>query len=128
MTSEEILETLTLFTGTERWYRYSPLFPNVLLTDGAKFIADECGAYWLMDVIGSHLPAVKRAGERFAIAVLAKKTPYEGGWYFHLVDDIPSNVTYARQDIEFSDFPLDEIKLYVIDDGEHVTILLPSEY
>lgn len=126
-TAAEIQDDLRNFTGTEEWTRYSPhLFPNVLLTDGTKYVAEECGAYWLMDAISSHLPAVST--EPFVVVVLEKNSAYHGGWTLLLVDDIPSRTIFARQEIAFSDFPLDEIKLYAIRDADYWVILLPSEY
>ena len=38
------------FTGTEHWYRHA-LVRNVSFTDGAKYLADHAGAYWLLDII-----------------------------------------------------------------------------
>ena len=35
---------LSQFKGTERYYR---LNRRCLITDGAKYLADEAGAYWL---------------------------------------------------------------------------------
>ena len=43
---------LDQFTGTEGYIRWSPLFRRMVLTDGAKFVADNGGAhgaYWLVD-------------------------------------------------------------------------------
>lgn len=117
---------LSQFTGTEQWHRYSPaLFPNVLLTDGAKYVAEEAGAYWLMDMISSHLPAVRQSDAYFAIAMLGK---FGDKWEFKIINDIPATRIYASQKIEHSDFPLDKIKFYVSYDGQSWTILLPSEY
>ena len=120
---DQIKSELAQFTGTEEYHRFSPLFRNVLLTDGAKYLAEECGAYWLMDVIASHLPSVK---DHFAIAILTKTEGDKA--FFTLQDDVPFKTLFAHQTIKFTDFPLDEIKLYVIRDGEHWVILLPSEY
>ena len=120
---DQIKSELAQFTGTEEYHRFSPLFRNVLLTDGAKYLAEECGAYWLMDVIASHLPSVK---DHFAIAILTKTEGDKA--FFTLQDDVPFKAMFAHQSIEFTDFPLDEIKLYVIRDGGHWVILLPSEY
>ena len=41
---------LDQFTGSENWYRHG-LNRNVTFTDGAKYVADEGGAYWLLDAI-----------------------------------------------------------------------------
>ena len=125
-TKDEILAELPNFYGSEQNFLYSPvLFPNVLLTEGALFIAEECGAYWLMDVISSHIPSIKKAGDTFAVARLAVG---HSSALFSLTDDIPPNVTYATQAIEYTDFQLDEIKFYVSFDGENWIVLLTSEY
>ncbi len=36
--------------GSEHWCRH-PLVREVLFTDGAKYVADQAGAYWLVDAI-----------------------------------------------------------------------------
>lgn len=123
---------LTQFTGTEEYHRWSPLFRNVIASDGAMYVAEQCGAYWLLDVIGSHMPQVPKT-EAFCVAILGKDAAYDGGgWTFRLVDDVPSNKIYATQKIEFSDFPLDEIKFYVeeawMNGLRHWLILLPTEH
>jgi hypothetical protein len=41
---------LRQFTGSEYWYRHA-LVRHILFTDGAKYLADEAGAYWLLDEI-----------------------------------------------------------------------------
>jgi hypothetical protein len=41
---------LRQFTGSEQWYRHG-LVRSVLFTDGAKYVADQGGAYWLLDEI-----------------------------------------------------------------------------
>jgi hypothetical protein len=38
---------LAQFIGTENYYRYL----GINLTDGVKFLADEAGAYWLVDIV-----------------------------------------------------------------------------
>ncbi len=39
---------LAQFTGSENWYRHA-INHAVLFTDGAKYVADQAGAYWLLD-------------------------------------------------------------------------------
>jgi hypothetical protein len=43
-------DALHQFTGTEHWYR-RPLARAVTYTDGAKYVAEQGGAYWLLDII-----------------------------------------------------------------------------
>lgn len=38
------------FTGSEHWYRFG-IVPGITCTDGAKYVADTAGAYWLLDEI-----------------------------------------------------------------------------
>jgi hypothetical protein len=119
MKSKDLISALHQFTGTQSYYR---LHPKVLLTDGAKFLADEAGAYWLMDAIGSYLASFK-ANEYFICATLRTK---ESG--ARLVLDNGSDVVLAVQTIPYTDFPLLEIKLYCVWDGQYWVILLPGEY
>lgn len=41
-TEAEIRKDIAYFTGTEHYHR---THPNMLLTDGTKYLVDECGAY-----------------------------------------------------------------------------------
>ena len=55
MEAIEIHEELKQFLGTVDFHKH--LFPGkspILLTDGCKFIRDECKAYWLFDAILSY--------------------------------------------------------------------------
>ena len=121
-TQPEIKQALRQFTGTEAWHRHAP---KVLLTDGTKYLAEECGAYWLMDVIASHIQSVPK-DETFTVAQLTVNPMNKA--FFTLADDSPATKIYANQSINHTDFPLDEVKLYVIREGDEWVILLPSEY
>ena len=58
---------LKQFTGSENWYRHG-INRNILFTDGAKHVADEGGAYWLLDVIaGCQRYEKKVAAEEFQV-------------------------------------------------------------
>jgi hypothetical protein len=121
------------FTGTEKWHKWSPLFPRVVLTDGAKYVAEsggQHGAYWLMDAIASYQPEVqkKRQLRDFQLWTLcvddkdktAVLTCQEDS------DKIPTVI----QEIEHTDFDLPEMRMYCMPtgDGKSYVILLPSEY
>lgn len=121
MNSEQILASLSHFTGTESYYR---VYPHLLLTDGVQFLAVEAGCFWLMDVIASHLPAVP-TDEYFCVATLERNGE---GAHFELVNDVPATKYYATQEIEYTDFPLQRIKLYVSRAGDEFVCMLPSEY
>ena len=58
---------LRQFTGSENWYR-GTLNRKVLFTDGAKYVADHGGAYWLLDEIALIQPYDKAvAAEEFQL-------------------------------------------------------------
>lgn len=111
---------LAQFTGSEFWYRH-PLVRKVVYTDGAKYVVETAGAYWLLDEIafGQSVPAV--AAEEFQVWKLSVDLARNNGVL--TCDDGNDRVVFTRQ-IEFTDFPLDEIRFYFIDN----TILLPDEY
>ena len=121
-TKEEILKDLPQFYGTEQYHRWSPLFRNFVLTDGAKYIAEACEAYWLMDLVASHYASYKENG----FAVVHLDFHYNGK--FGVVIEDGDGHALATQKIEYTDFPLDEITLYVVQSDDMWVILLPGEY
>ncbi len=42
-------DELEQFYGTEKWYRH---FTGLVYTDGIKYLAENAGAYWLIDLVG----------------------------------------------------------------------------
>ncbi len=117
---QEILRNLANFTGTEQYHRWSPLFKNVVLTDGTMYLAEQ-GIFWLMDVIGSLLPLPIIKKEPFLTAVYNKENQ------LFTLDDGNGNVLYS-QDIPSPTFPLDSIRLFVTDGEGYKVIMLPQEY
>lgn len=109
---------LAQFTGTEKLYRITR---RHVLTDGTKYLAEEGRCFWLMDAIASHLSPNYQ--DYFAVARLV----VNGSSAVLSLDDGNDNV-FATQAIEYTDFPLSEIKLYCSFDGTHWVIMLTSEY
>ena len=110
---------LESFTGSENWYRHG-LVRTITYTDGAKYVADEGGAYWLLDEIAlaqKFNPRVRV--EPFQVWTLAVSE----NTGVLTCDDGNGNIVYTKP-IPFTDFPLAEIKFYFTDN----VILLPSEY
>lgn len=112
---------LSQFTGSENWYRHS-LNRNVLYTDGAQYVAEAGGAYWLLDEIAlaNHCESRVRA-EEFQVWTLTRDKRGNGATLD--CGDGNGNTVYSKR-IEFTDFPLDTVKLFC----ENGTILLPSEH
>lgn len=111
---------LRQFTGTENWYRHC-LNRAVLYTDGAKYVADRCGAYWLLADIA--------LAQRFEKGVAGEDFQ---GWKLTVNADRSALLSCEdgngkevfRKIIDFTDFPLPSLTLWCVNN----TILLPSEY
>ena len=114
---------LAQFTGTENWYRYS-LGRQFLYTDGVKYVAEEAGAYWLIDAIISHQydPRIKsnQGIQEFQLWNLEVQEDCSA----ILICEDGNNIKILTQKIPFTDFPLPKIKFYLKDN----ILLLPSEY
>jgi hypothetical protein len=111
---------LRQFTGSEHWYRHG-LVRDILFTDGAKYLADEAGAYWLLDEIA----LAQKFNARVAAAAfqLWRLTVTPDHTAALACEDGNGQAVFTKA-IAYTDFPLAEITLYYTDR----TILLPSEY
>ena len=110
---------LGFFTGTTAYYIFTK---HVVLTDGAKYLADHAQAYWLMDAIASYLPAlIKR--EHFVAASLAVKNKSGSLW---LADGNQKDLAF--QHFAYTDFPMSDITLFACWSGDYWVLRLPSEY
>ncbi len=113
------MDVLVQFTGTSNWYRHG-LVRDVLYTDGARFVAEHAGAYWLLDEIAlAQAYDSKVASEPFQLWCL-KVTGREG----ELTCEDGDGNRIAAKLIPFTDFPAPGINFYCCDK----TIMLPSEY
>jgi hypothetical protein len=111
---------LAQFTGSENWYRHG-INRAVLFTDGAKYVADQAGAYWLLDeiaIIQPHNALV--AAEEFQVWKLAVNADQTAEL---TCDDGNGRVIFSKE-IPYTDFPPEGIKLYYTNN----VILLPGEY
>ena len=99
---------LAQFTGSEHWYRHG-LVRGILFTDGAKYVADAGGAYWLIDEIA--------IAQRFEKAVSVEEFQV---WKLTVNSDRTAKLacedgngrTVFEKAIEYTDFPADGIELW----------------
>ena len=119
LTKSQLLNHLEQFIGTAYYY---PLWPNIMLTDGTRYLADTAGCYWLMDAISSHLQRLPKE-ETF---ISSKLTVDNGKARLNIEDG--NNRILATQQIPYTDFPLKEIMLFACWDQKHWVIMLPGEY
>lgn len=120
-TPAELLGHLAQCTGTEGYHR---LHPGLLATDGAKYLADEAGATWLLDIVWSVLPKI---ADEFAVLELTREEGSSRAEVF-IHDGREPRTVYHRQSIPYTDFPLPTIKLYIQRNGLERVVMLPSGY
>ena len=111
---KQILDGLAQCTGTEQYWK-NPLL-HFQYTDGVKFLHESCDCYWLLTAISSH----KRI-EPFQVWELKVNADNTAVLTMREDSDRPIIV---KQEIAYTDFPLEEITLWLIDG----ILLLPSEY
>lgn len=110
---------LALHTGTEHYFRLSR---RCLLTDGAKYLADGAGAYWLMEDSSSYLMELGTDDWFVLIRLLVSSSEA-----MLIFEDGNGNVR-AQQVIPYTNFPLNQQILYACWDGEQWVLMLSSEY
>lgn len=108
---------LQQFTGTQQYYRH---FTGLLYTDGIHYLAEHAQCHWLIDLVGSYQHTLR-------------DIPFQL-WQIVVDDNTDSAVvtmredtdqpTGIRQDIPYTDFPLEDFSWYCIDN----VMLLKSEY
>jgi hypothetical protein len=125
MTAEHLLtrDDLDQFSGSEQLFRHG-LSRKHFYTEGAQFVAERAGAYWLLDKIALH-GSPEIAGEDFQV------------WKLSVHPDRTATLTTSdgddgilkTEELPFTDFPLSEITLWgVRNEFDGFTIMLPGEY
>lgn len=132
-TAAEFERELANFSGSLTQYRYSFA---LRLTEGVHHLmtASEgvigptgrrCnGAFWLIDAIGSHQKAAIASCDGFQVWTLTVHDDGAGPGATLTCRADADRPPVVTQRIEFTDFPLASMKLYVIDG----VVLLPGEY
>ena len=119
-----IRSTLAQCCCTERYWLAFPDNKDLNFTDGVKVMAEMCGAYWLIIAIFSWQVHEKVKDEPFQVWKLRFKDNVQSGDALLICED-GNNKELARQEIEYTDFPLEEgITLYL----STGVLMLPSEY
>ncbi|MGI0485515.1 DUF6876 family protein [Pantanalinema rosaneae CENA516] len=112
---------LAQFTGTSTYYQHSL---RVQYTDGVRYLAERAGAYWLIDAIASwqidprvHRDPMLQQIQFWKLAVNDDRSAL-------LVCERDEGDVAVSQEIPFTDFPLNQVRLYF----QNGVVLLPSEY
>ena len=102
-----------------------PLFQQLLYTEGVEQLCETARAYWLLDIFGSYIPTLKRDEMLADISFWTLRVADESA---DIICERDEGDEAIRQHIEYTDFPEGDWKFYIQFDGEHYTVMLPSEY
>jgi hypothetical protein len=115
---DKLLADLAMHSGSETCYRHWA--GTLRFTEGVQYLAETASAYWLIDLIASWCPHASLRNEEFVLWKLVVNSDRTAT----AIADDGNGRELVRQDIPWTDFPLDEVSLYLTDN----TLLLPSEY
>ncbi len=119
MSKQLDVNVLVQFIGTTVWYKHS-LVKNVTYTEGVRYVALNGGAYWLIDEIAFAQTERKVSEELFQMWILKVDSQQAAT----LTCEDGNGIQVYERLIEYTDFPLPEIKFYYTNN----VIMLPSEY
>jgi len=140
---EEIEAGLAGFYGTEQYHRFSILFKNHVMTDGVKWLCENAGCFWLLDIIASHAKTCRNDPKgmlqdmQFWTLTVHPKIEVPVGTVMKgkpkpmatVICERDTGDVAIKQKIPYTDFPLPEIKLYCSRADENLfVIMLQSEY
>lgn len=142
MLAKKLDHELAYFSGTEQWYRHGGFWRHeILLTDGVMHLAEHGGrnsgtAFWLIDAIASYQGEKVLARHPFQVWKLIVTETEGQSRYARLICTNGNNEKpIVEQEIEYTDFLLDEVRLYASVEPVDATgkkkrtiILLPGEY
>ena len=118
---------LNQFTGTEHYYKHWT--GQLVYTDGVQYVAENGGAFWLIDAIASWQtdPKVQKNERLQEFQLWTLKV--RGGSATLTCQEDSGEPNVVTQNIEFTDFPLPEIQFYVEPlGGGKGCLLLRSEH
>ena len=120
--------SLEQFHGSEMVYSH-PLYGPVRYTEGARHVAVEGEAWWLLDILGTEAHQPPLDAYWMQVWTLTVKTEEERRRAVLVctdgdAGDEDSEKELVRHDIGLTDFPLETLTLWVIDR----LIMLPREY
>lgn len=120
--TENISEYIAQCNGFENTYRH---WLRGVYSEGVKYVADQAGAYWLIDAIMSHqTPKVLKACDGFQHWTLTKNKKGSGAKLVCTDGGVGSHPrVLVTQKIPFTDFPLQSIEFFY----ENGVLMLKAE-
>ena len=102
---------LRQFTGSEVIYKH-PMF-NIRYTEGVRYVAQNAGAYWLIDAIASWQMETQVREDEMLQEIQFWMLTVNPDHSARLVCERDVGDVAVTQAIPYSDFPLSELKLYL---------------
>lgn len=102
----------------------------ILHTEGMQHVCTECQCFWLLDVVASHQTKRAVRAERFQLWRIERGKRNPSACTVTCRRDT-NDKPVVTQRIPFTDFPFPEngvFEFYAVHDGQHLTIMLKSEY
>lgn len=112
---------LDSFTGSENIYKH---WLGLQYTDGIKYLVTQANSFWLLDAIASHQTKKLLATPGLKDFQLWELNVSENHSALLTCKADTDTNPLVRQEIEYTDFPLNFIKLYLV----QKVLLLPTEY
>jgi hypothetical protein len=129
MNSEELLEGLEGFTGTEK-YHYLATTKNLMFTDGMAYLCENAGCYWLADIIAIGYAINKKIKDNAKFLIWRIRVLEGNKAIIEAFTDCESDGSYSEnkrvclQELAYSDFPIKEYEFYQCEN----VVLLKGEY
>jgi hypothetical protein len=102
------------------------LVPSVQMTECAVFLAEAAGAHWLIEAIASYVHKPRARQEEFQVWRLLGDASTRGAVL--TMTDGNSLEPIIAQLLDYSDFPLAEITVWLVREGARWIMLLPRHY
>jgi hypothetical protein len=117
--ADQIKKRLKQFIGSGIVYKHSL---GIFYTEGVQYLAEAASAYWLLDLIASHQTKEFLSNTKLQDFQIWRLLVHEKSGT--LICEWDMNMEVLRQEIEYTDFPLQSIKLYLVSK----VLMLPREY
>jgi hypothetical protein len=108
MNATELKADLAGFSGTEGYTKY---LGGLMLTDGVRYLAENAGCFWLLDIIASYQSKCRKDADLREMQFW-KLTVNADDSAVVTCEDGNGNVKITQK-MEYTDFPLSEVKVWV---------------
>jgi hypothetical protein len=89
-----------------------------VVTAGVKHFAEEAEAHWLIDVVGSYIPAIAKTGDYFFMVELDVNKERENEGIFAIFREISEGkIQVVSQEIPYVDLPTGKYKFFLFHEG-----------